>query len=438
MRRYQSLFVILIIAFTLRLGAIVPVHAQKYSSDEIEYIGIAKHLAQGGEFVDSNGDRSIRAPLFPIILSFFFRLFGGDLLLPQIFNCLISSLAVLLIYFISMRLWNNEKAACLASTIAALYPGLIICAGMLQTENLYIAFFLLAIFYANQLSAKPNYLNAIMIGAVSALASLTRAVFFGFFPILLFTVWFINRKNSVNTGKYIIISFAAWCLVLSPWAIRNYFLFDAIVPISSGGGNSLLTGNNPYATGTWRTEGGFDKWYEEQALEHEVKDLTKLNEVERSALSGKLAAEFIFAHPWKTIKLALKKAHIFWIYPATHTDSDTSVQILAVIIDFILLVGVLLGITAAPNLNRKILLIASPVLFFTLTQMVLHAEARFRLPLLPLLCLFFGWGSFAILNKEQRTFFFASKKKLVVSGLLTAVAVIVYAYTGILFLKGLV
>lgn len=438
MKQHYILLFILIVSFALRLAAIGPVHVEKYSSDEIEYIGIARYLAQGGEFVDSNGDKAIRAPLYPFILSYIFLIFDENLLPPQIFGCVLSSIAVLLSYLLCIQLWKNKKVALIAAGVVALYPGLIICAGMIQTENLYIVLFLLSLLFAIRISDHPTLFVAIGLGVCAALAALTRAVFFGFFPILLISAWFITRKNSLNISKYIVLSVIVWCLVLSPWVIRNYNLFQTLVPISSGGGNSLLTGNSPFATGTWRVENGFEKWYKERAEENGYTNITELNEVQLSSLSRTLALEYIITHPWQTIQLTLKKAHIFWIYPATHTDNNIPIQLIAVIFDFLFLLVALLGVVTAPKLHRHILIIMSAILFFFLIQIILHAEARFRLPLIPLLCLFFGWGTTIFTDKKKFVSMLSSKKKLITYGLLITGITIIYVYTGILFLNGLI
>ncbi len=438
MRKYKSLLLIFLTGLVLRIAAIGPVHTQAYSTDEAEYIGIARMLVEQGEFIDSNGELAKRSPLFPFFLSYLFRLFGSGLLIPQVIGCFISSFAIYLVYVLSFRLWNNHQAALIASSAVAFYPGLIFCAGILQTENVYIVFFLLAFILAIQLTQSASITTAVLLGLVSALAALTRAVFFGFFPILLLMIWYVGWKNSLSITRYIIVAFIIWCLFLSPWITRNYKIFDAFVPISSWGGSSLIIGNNPYATGTWRVKEGYDKWYNEQAIKRGINNLSELNEVEKNSLSKDIAIEWMRSNPGKIIELAFKKAHMFSVYPATHTDRIIWIQLIAVIIDFLLLIGVILGIFIAPKSQKRTLLIACAVLFFFLLQVILHAEARYRLPLIPLISIFFGWGMIPLFDKQQREFFRSSKRKITTAGILIGFVIIIYTGTGIMFLTGLI
>lgn len=130
--------------------------------------------------------------------------------------------------------------------------------------------------------------------------------------------------------------------------------------------------------------------------------------------------------------------HIFWVYPIVHTDSYIPVQLLAVIIDFILLIGVAIGIVVAANSRHRTLLILEAVLFFFLVQVVLHAEARFRLPLVPLFCLFFGWGVTIIADKQRRNLLLKSTTKYLIAGGLITLMFLIYVYTGWLFMKGVI
>ena len=206
--------------------------------------------------------------------------------------------------------------------------------------------------------------------------------------------------------------------------------------MSSGGGSTLLTGNNPFATGTWRSEDGFESWYKQKALDHGIKNVDGLDEVQRSDVSREIALEYVKSHPANVAQLAVKKAHIFWIYPITHEDSNVPLQAAASFLDGVLLLGVVLGCAAAWDTRVRLVPVYGAIIFFFITQVVLHAEARFRLPLVPLLCLFFGQGCAVILDRARRSDFLATRPKRIASVVLAGCVVSVYAYTAWLFLQG--
>lgn len=436
LRQHGTLLSILALAIILRIAVIGLVHSAQYGSDEREYIGIAHHLAQYGDFVDSNGDYAIRAPLFPFVLSWIFRIFGPGLTMAHFFGCLIGTGNVFLVYLLCSLVWKNNRIAYIASGVFAFYPGMIIYSGLLQNETIYVFFFLLAFIFGIQLLRTPAVLPAALLGIVSALATLTRPVFFGFFPLLLLMLWWISYREKQKNIQFLLIALFFWCIVLSPWTIRNYHLFNKVIPVSSGGGNSLLTGNNPYATGTWHVREGFDQWYKESAVEHGISNIEQFNEAQRSEFSRVLALEFISSHPAKTLELILKKVHIFWIYPIVHSDSYIPVQLLAVLFDFLLLVVVSVGIVTMPKPHLEQALFVAAILFFFFVQIILHAESRFRLPLIAFFCFYSGWGVQTLLDKKRIVSLFQSKKVRTGLILLIAIIVLIYGYTGLMFAGG--
>jgi len=276
----------------------------------------------------------------------------------------------------------------------------------------------------------------IVLGLSGGLAALTRAVYLGFFPILLALVWWRGQGSSRQAAVAATLPLVVFCVVVFPWTLRNYSVHGTLVPISSGGGNALLAGNNPFATGTWRLQEGFDGWYADRAREFGVPDVTTLGEVERSVLSGRIARAYITSHPSQVLSLLVKKAHILLFYPITNTDSVVSLQALAVGFDGFLLLAFALGLAVWLTVRGQMWGMWGALAFFGLIQLFFHAEARFRLPLVPLLSIVGGLGVSTFLDPTRRQEIVAGKgarRLLLVSAL---VLVIVYGITGMLFLKG--
>ena len=436
LQSHATLVLITCVALGARLSFFMPVHAQGYTSDEREYVSMARQLADGKDFVDSNGERSTRAPLFPLFLAALFKATGGSVIIAQLVGCILGTMVVVLGYLLSMQVWNDRLAALVAAALIAVYPGLVIYSGLLQTETLYIAFFLLALWFAYRAMDITTSLTMAGLGLVSGLAALTRVVFLGFFPLLLALLWWKRRKNGAPGGGKVVLALTLFCVVTVPWTIRNYEIHHALVPISSGGGNSLLTGSNPYATGTWRVEEGFEQWYSEQAKEFGVADITALSETERSELSGRIAREYIRTHPLDALRLVMKKAHILLVYPITHSDSLVPLQAFSVGFDFLLLLGAAVGFVASFRGRGRPGIIYATTVFFVLAQLVFHSESRFRLPLLPLVCMLFGVGIATVVDKDRlRELFSARGNTYRVLAAVTLV-MLVYVVTGVLFLKG--
>ncbi len=423
-------------ALIIRLVSFPLLHADGYTSDEREYIYLAQRISQGEEFIDTNGERSARQPFFPLVLGIVFGIAGDALFLPHVIGCVLGTVVVLLGYRLSLYLEDDPRAALMTAGAMALYPGLVIYSGVLQTETLYMVFFLLVFVFAYRSIQNLTLANATILGVASGLAALTRAAFVGFFPLLLLVVGWMRWKEGKRNIGHLIVAAVIYCLVLLPWTVRNFDIHGTLVPVSSWGGNFLLIGNNPFATGTWSVKHGFEAWHKNKANEHGVSDISTLSEIERGSLNRDIALEYILSNPLHALQLATKKAFIFLVYPITNSDSNVPLQAVAVASDFALLIPAAIGFVASWDKRRRLLPVYMAALFFFVMQLVLHAEARYRLPIVPLLCLFFGFGVAIVADREKlKTFLDVRRQRLIGISLVVSV-VLVYLLTGWLFLQG--
>jgi 4-amino-4-deoxy-L-arabinose transferase-like glycosyltransferase len=388
----RSLLLIAAIGVLLRLVAVIPVHANGPTSDEKDYLVLAHRLAAGQEFVDSDGEYSKRYPLFPAILAALLRVAGDQTWVLYLVNALFGGLTVLLSALLAGRLWGDPGVSRAVAWGVALYPGLVVYGAVLQTESLYIALFLCAFLCAYRVLERPAWWGMVALGLTAGLATLTRAVFLGFFPLLLLLLAVMQRKLSGNVAwKGFALAVLTFIAVLLPWTWRNYQVHGALIPVASLTGNLLVIGNNPFATGTWSTRPGFREWYREQVRATGSGDVDSLTEVERGNVAARIGWQYMVSHPLATARMALVKARIFWLYPITTSDSNRPVQAVAMVADVFLYLAALFGWVRMRKPSGGLLPVAGALAFFGLVPLILHAEARYRLPLVPLFCLFAAW-----------------------------------------------
>lgn len=435
--RHRELVMILCVAAVLRFLAVSPVHSAGYTSDEKEYFSMARGILERGEFVDSNGDRAVRAPLYPGFVAVLLAAGGGSWKLVHLMGCLLGTVAVWLTYRLALRLGSGEEPSLIAAGIVAVYPGMIVYSTLAQTEMLYIVFFLVALLLLLNLMDSPDVVTGIALGIVSGLAALTRVVFAGFLPAALAVLLWRYRSNF--RGVAVPFALAALCAVLTilPWTIRNAGLFGELVPITSGGGSSFLTGNSPYATGTYRTLEGFESYVAAGGRERGI-DAGSVNEVERSRLEGSMGRAYVLTHPVAALGLALKKTYIFWVYPITHSDSYLPLQAVAVGADGLLALLCVVGAVALWPDRRKFIVPALALLFFWAVQAVLHAEARFRLPLVPLTAVIAGVAVTTLLHVHARRAVLALRRSRIAIGIGWALVLLVYGATGVFHALGMI
>jgi 4-amino-4-deoxy-L-arabinose transferase-like glycosyltransferase len=421
-------------ALLFRLAVVPALHSDGYTGDEREYISLGLSLAAGNEFIDSNGERSTRAPAFPYLLAGLFGLAGHGLLLPHVLGCVLGTAAIGIGYVLCRTLFAKPQTATIAAVTMSLYPGLVIYSALLQTESLFIVLLLLMILAGYRLLEKPTLMLGVLIGVLAGIAALTKAVGLGVFAVFLLSLLWLGRARIRMLLWPSLISFVAFCLVILPWTVRNYEVHGVIVPISLWGGQSLLLGNNPYSTGTWSVQPGFDDWFENELRARGIGSRGRLSELQVSRASSQIAIDYIVSHPLETTNSFAKKAHIFFIYPVTNSDTNIPLQAVAVGADVLLLLGVILGVMASWDQRGNLLPLLTLIGFFFLVHVLLHAEARYRLPVVPFLCFLFGVGLTTLMNKEERAIFL-SRRRWQAGIVLSSLVFLVYSLTAWMFLS---
>jgi 4-amino-4-deoxy-L-arabinose transferase-like glycosyltransferase len=440
---------LLVLAFLVRFLGVPLVHQSGSTYDEREYVYIAKNVLSGEGFTDSNGTQSARAPLFPALLAGLVFL-DGSLSLAYLLSVVCGVVAVALVYGLTLRAGGSLSAARWSAGIAAFFPGLVIYSTLLHTEALYIVFFLATFIVAFDLARAPGMGKGVGLGIWAGLAALTRAVFVPFFPLLLLAVAAggvrMERRKACSLGAALLV----FILVLLPWGVRNYALHGRVIPVSTLTGPSLLLGNNPFAHGTIRLDDGFDGWFARRVEDRTGKAREDLTEAEWSELSGEIARDYIREHPGKWVVLLARKAQVMTVYPITNTDAFSPVQLLALGAEAFLLLAAALGVlTPVPargmvegipsrrRRSRAIVWLTLSVLFFLLVHILLTAEARYRLPLVPLLCVLAGIGLARPLAGTNRWRAWTAGRRLAL-GLFWALIVGLYSVTGWMVVKGLI
>ncbi len=427
---------ILLVALLLRMGAVVPVHAGGYSSEEQVFIFMGHAIAGSATFVDPEGGRSVRAPLYPALLALSFYLFGKSLMIPHLVGCLLGTMNVALVYALSKQIWENESAALFAAGAMALYPGMIIYSALLQSEALYIFLFLSVMLLAYRLLDAHDSILALLLGVGAGLAALARAVFLGFFPLLLASVWLLRRKGKLTGGRVVCVALLEFGLVIAPWTVRNYYIHDAFVPIATVTGGSLLVGNNPFVHGTPKLPSHFDSWVREQAAERGIEEFDSLSEVAQSAIKKDIAIDYLASDPAHGARLAMQKLFVFLVYPITHGDADVVLKGVAVATDILLLGGVVIGLMATWRHRYDLLPLYLIIFYSASVHMVMHAEGRYRLPLVPIFALFFGCGGVVVSDRGNLQVLLKTRTAKVVLAILTSMVFCLYAVTAWLFING--
>jgi 4-amino-4-deoxy-L-arabinose transferase-like glycosyltransferase len=195
------------------------------------------YVAHGDGFHNIvNGEPTAEHPPLHILLIALVDLLGGNGFLSQkLALCLVGAGTVVLIG-VAGRLLAGEGLGLIAAGVAALYPMLWLADGSLMSETTYAFFTSAALVCALAYRRAPSLGLAAALGALIALAALTRGE--GLALLVLLAVPLTLRR-----WRHVAITILAAVVVLAPWTIRNLTTFDKPFLISTNS-ESLWAGTN--------------------------------------------------------------------------------------------------------------------------------------------------------------------------------------------------
>jgi hypothetical protein len=145
---------------------------------------------------------------------------------------------------------GSERVGLAAAAIAALYPLFVAADGAPMSESLYGMLIAGSLLTALHLRERRTIGSAAALGALIALAALTRSEALLLLLLIGLPLTFRNWKASAALV-------GACIVILAPWTIRNFSAFDRLTPISHND-STVLAGANCDATyhgpdlGSWR------------------------------------------------------------------------------------------------------------------------------------------------------------------------------------------
>lgn len=291
---HSKLITICVIAIILRviwavLIPIIPI------SDSVAYDTFAQNILTHGTF-GWTGDRP--TSFWPVgtsaIYSLIYLLFGHNYPAIAGFNILCTIAIIILSNLLCNRFFENKNIGLYTCIAIAIWPTLIAYTTILASELPYMAFLMGAFYFFTHPNNKKPILTACLAGGLFAAAYYIR-------PLAIITIaigafyLFINKQILTSVSRFL-ISLSILAILVSPWAYRNYTLYDAFIPMSTNGGATLWMGNQEH------TDGGYVSTPPE---------LAHLDEHSRNSLLKQQAIEYIKEQPLTFIYRTTQKFIIF-------------------------------------------------------------------------------------------------------------------------------
>jgi 4-amino-4-deoxy-L-arabinose transferase-like glycosyltransferase len=342
-------------------------------NDEAYYATLARLIEQGegfvrpGEFYGAGLSlpTAERAPLFPVALAGLAKLglTGGD---GRLLGLLTGGGTIVVLGLLGRRL-AGPRAGLVAAGLAALYPTLIAADGALMTESLYGLLAAASLLAAYHLVEAPSAGRAIVLGVVVGLAALSRGEALLLLPLLL--VPLVRRPGGLRAAAVVCLAFA---VVLAPWTVRNWIVFDRPVLVATEAGETLAGANCEQAyygnrIGTWV--------FTCVEFSGRGNEAAELNE------AGREGIRYARDHAERVPLVAVARLARTWgVYAPFRVPEGRAswVMYLGAGLYFVLVPLAVYGLIVLRRRGIPVWILTTPFITVTLTALVAYGSVRFR------------------------------------------------------------
>jgi len=302
---------------------------------------IARSIALGqgfsSPFVEGTGPTAWLAPLYPYLLAGVFKIFGiyttSSAIAILSINSVFSALTILPVFHIARRTFG-VRAAWWSGWLAALFPYAWYWAIKWAWETSLATLLLACVFLQSMRMANVSCMDQSS-GETSAATGRRDWLLFGLLwgilalvnpSLLLWLPWaglwlLLDQLQSKPARAVVlnaVISGLVFVAVLSPWILRNYRVFERLIPVRGNFWVELRLGNAEDAMGLWRF------WAHPSSNVIELNKYKEMGEVAYVQTKKQEVLHFIRTHPERFAVLCVRRAVFFWY----GTPRDTGMEIL--------------------------------------------------------------------------------------------------------------
>lgn len=345
---------------------------------------------------------SFMGPGYQYFLGFLYSVFGHHLPVVWFFQALLHTITALFLFLIASRLFGpkGERVGLIAAALYLFCIDLLQMPAMTMTETLYLFSLSLTTYVFVRFYQSSTWLLAALLGIVGGLSVMIRPTALLFLAAVAAAVFF--KREFLKTVVVLLCA----VLVIAPWTIRNYLVYDQFILTTAAGGYGLWLGNNPGA------EGGA------HPTEEIVAYTSTHTFLETSHEGVRQVKHFIMTEPLEATKIMIWKGtayfsaarpYAFWFYFDDHPIAQKVVLTLSVAWSSVLLI---LGMAGAwilwrskEPLTRWIVILAVTLPLAVIPVIV---ETRYRLPAYLFFSLFSGYllaHAYSLYWNDRRAFF---------------------------------
>jgi 4-amino-4-deoxy-L-arabinose transferase-like glycosyltransferase len=344
--------------------------------DEFYFSGMPRLLAEGHGFIAPfklyfqhvSVSTAEHPPLYSVVLAVPAKLGITSPDSQRLAGSLFGGGTILTVGLLGRRL-AGERTGLLAALIAAVYPVLIAADGALMSETLLGLLVALMLLTAYRLLDAPSTGRALALGAVAGLAALTRGEVLLLFPLVLVPI--VRRPAGWRAA---LVAAVTLVIVLTPWTVRNWIVFDRPVLVATNSGTAVA-GANCRPTFYGDKLGG---WWPPCIHEH-----PGLNEAEHHAKALREGYSYAGDHLGRLpVVLAARLGRVWSVYDPFQTPEGRSrrMQKLGVVAFFVLAPLAAFGAVVLRRRGVSVWILLMPFVVVCVTVLATYGNLRFREP----------------------------------------------------------
>jgi len=188
-------------------------------------------------------------PLYPTLLAVLYSLVGHRPEWVPMLHVLFDLGAVWCIYRVGTTLWGSWVGAWTAALVF-LYPAYWTYDPRIRSEALLTLLVSLWLWATVLYSQGPSCRRCVFVGIAAGLTVLCKPVVLILVLLLTGLIW-IGTDRWSRKIVYVVVYGATCIMLVAPWSVRNYMLFDRFIPVSAGMGAGLWMGSDPASRGSW-------------------------------------------------------------------------------------------------------------------------------------------------------------------------------------------
>jgi hypothetical protein len=377
----NKLFFLISISIIVRLLSIYLFGAKEISNEWGVMVSIMEeHQMIGFRKIEGEIMPNIfMPPLYPVFLYlikiFFFNI-NYYLLTIQLMQLLFSIVSILYLIKILSE-YFSKKITYIGAYIFALFPLNVYAIAQISSVTLQILLIIFYIFYFIKSLKNNSKKNIILFSVSSACLILLRGEFFIFY---IFTLLFFFFKKKINL---IISSLVITILLISPYIVRNYYIFE-VITITKSGGFNLFKGNNPLS----KVEGIPMLDDVEKISKDTYEKIKKIKPQPKydliiDNLYKKEAIKFIIDNPFRYFKLFIAKIFSF-LFIDLNSSYPNYYNIFHIIPKILISIPTLIGILLLINKKDILTFFAFYYLLSGFIFSIFFILPRYNLALLPI------------------------------------------------------